>query len=69
MFEARGAMPEAVIQTWSFIWSYFEQHPEINRSFLTDFETYKTPEEVHIYIGISSAQSFQFPSENARGSW
>jgi predicted transcriptional regulator YdeE len=54
VFEARGAMPNAIIHTWSYIWSYFEQHPEIYRSFLTDFEAYKNPEEAHIYIGIST---------------
>lgn len=54
VFEARGAMPDAIIQTWSYIWSYFEQHPEICRSFLTDFEAYSGPEEAHVYIGIST---------------
>lgn len=54
VFEARGAMPDAIIQTWSYIRSYFEQHPEICRSFLTDFEAYSGPEEAHVYIGIST---------------
>jgi predicted transcriptional regulator YdeE len=49
VFEARGAMPDAMIQTWSYIWSYFEKHPEICRSFLTDFEAYSGPEEAHVY--------------------
>ncbi|MBL0612079.1 GyrI-like domain-containing protein [Aeromonas jandaei] len=54
VFEARGAMPDAMIQTWSYIWSYFDQHSEICRNFLTDFEEYRGPEEAHIYIGISA---------------
>ncbi|WP_423064996.1 GyrI-like domain-containing protein [Enterobacter cloacae] len=54
VFEARGSMPDAIIDTWSHIWSYFEQHSELCRSFLTDFKAYKSPEEAHIYIGIST---------------
>lgn len=54
VFKARGAMPDAIIHTWSYIWSYFEQHPELRRRFLTDFETYKSPEVADIYIGIST---------------
>ncbi|CRY54169.1 MULTISPECIES: GyrI-like domain-containing protein [Yersinia] len=54
VFEAKGVMPDAIIHTWSNIWSYFEKHPKISRSFLTDFEAYKSPEEAHIYIGIST---------------
>ena len=48
---ARGAMPAAVIAGWQAIWAYFEQHPEIERRFLTDFETYTGPEAVDIHIG------------------
>lgn len=54
VFDAIGPMPDAVIQTWNFIWTYFEQHPEIKRSFLTDFESYAGPEKVQIHIGIAA---------------
>ena len=54
VFEANGPMPSAVIQAWTDIWTYFEQHPEIKRSFLSDFEAYVAPEAIKIYIGISS---------------
>lgn len=51
VFQARGAMPAAVIEGWQAIWAYFEQHPEIERRFLTDFEAYTGPDAVDIHIG------------------
>ena len=54
VFDAIGPMPAAVIQTWALIWTYFEQHPEVTRSFLTDFESYCGSEEVQIHIGVAS---------------
>ena len=51
VFQARGAMPAAVIAGWQAIWAYFEQHPEIERRFLTDFEAYTGPDAVDIHIG------------------
>ncbi|MBY0444290.1 MAG: GyrI-like domain-containing protein [Burkholderiales bacterium] len=53
VFEARGAMPAAVIQAWGNVWAYFEQNPQIKRSYQTDFESYIGPNEVHIYIGVA----------------
>jgi len=50
VFKARGPMPTAVIDAWSFIWRYFEEYP-IKRSFLSDFEAYGS-EGVDIHIGI-----------------
>ncbi|WP_080420221.1 GyrI-like domain-containing protein [Burkholderia ubonensis] len=54
VFEARGPMPAAVIQTWAAIWAYFEQHPQVRRSFLTDFESWCGAEHVQIHIGVVS---------------
>lgn len=54
VFEARGTMPAAVIQTWGAIWAYFEEHPQVQRSYATDFESYGGPDEVKIHIGIVS---------------
>ncbi len=54
VFEAIGPMPAAVIQTWTSVWTYFEQHPHVKRSFLTDFELYCGPEKVQIHIGVES---------------
>ncbi|WGS45169.1 GyrI-like domain-containing protein [Burkholderia sp. JSH-S8] len=54
VFEARGPMPAAVIQTWGAIWAYFDQHPQVQRSFRSDFESYCGPDEVRIHIGVAS---------------
>lgn len=54
VFSAQGIFPAVVIQTWTYIWSYFAQHPEIKRSYKSDFELYSQPGEIEIYIGISS---------------
>lgn len=54
VFEAKGPMPTALFQTWAAIWAYFEQHPHVKRSYLTDFESYSGPEEVQIHIGVTS---------------
>lgn len=54
VFEARGPMPGAVIQAWVDIWTYFEQHLHIHRSYLTDFESWCGLEAVQIHIGIET---------------
>ncbi len=54
VFEARGDMPEALIQTWGAIWTYFEQHPEQQRCFKTDFEHYCGEQAVDVFIGIDA---------------
>ncbi|MET3132096.1 putative transcriptional regulator YdeE [Oxalobacteraceae bacterium GrIS 1.11] len=54
VFDAMGPMPAALIQAWDGIWKYFEQHPQVRRSFLTDFEAYCGAEKVQIHIGIAA---------------
>ena len=54
VFSARGAMPDVVIQTWGLIWAYFQDHPQVRRRFISDFEVYTGPDSVAIYIGIQS---------------
>ncbi len=54
VFKSHGPLPTALMQTWASIWAYFEQHPHVKRSYLTDFELYSGPEKVQIHIGISS---------------
>lgn len=54
VFTAKGAMPQVVIQTWGAIWQFFQAHPGIQRSYATDFEAYKGPDEVAIHIGIKA---------------
>ncbi len=54
VFEHRGAMLQAVIDTWARIWAYFESNDEFSRSFLTDFEEYRGADEIAIHIGVRS---------------
>jgi predicted transcriptional regulator YdeE len=53
VFPGAGEMPRMVIATWQRIWQYFEAHPEITRSYRSDFEAYEGPDKVAIYIGVS----------------
>lgn len=52
VFEGQGEMPQAVVQTWGIIWSYFSQKPRYKRRYLTDFELYQAHDRVAIYIGV-----------------
>ena len=53
MFPVKGELPQAIIDTWMKVWAYFED-PSIDerRSYETDFELYKSADEVEIYIGV-----------------
>jgi len=53
VFTGQGEMPGTVITTWQRIWQYFETHPDIARSFRSDFEAYDGPDKVSIHIGVS----------------
>ncbi len=44
---------EAVIKTWGKIWDYFASETDIQRAYKTDFEYYKSPTEIEIYISIA----------------
>lgn len=52
VFKNKGAMPQAVIETWGQIWNFFESNTEFIRLFNSDFEEYLGPDEVAIYIGV-----------------
>ena len=53
VFEGTGEMPHAVINTWSNIWDYFSSDTqEYQRAYTTDFELYKSPNEIEIYISV-----------------
>lgn len=53
VFSANGKMPEVVIELWNNIWQYFEsENCQHVRAFTTDFEFYKSPAEIEIYIAI-----------------
>lgn len=45
---------QAVIDTWGTIWKYFASDTaEYQRAYQTDFEYYKNPLEIEIYISIT----------------
>lgn len=53
VFKGKGTVPKIVIDTWSKIWSYFNNiDSEYQRAYTTDFEFYKSLTEVEIYIAI-----------------
>lgn len=53
MFPVKGEMPQAIIETWTKVWAYFED-PSIDerRAYETDFEHYISMDEAAIYIGV-----------------
>ena len=54
IFTAQSDAVEHIIQTWQTIWAYFEQHPEVQRAYRTDFEAYLGAGRASIYIGIQN---------------
>ncbi|MDH5647405.1 MAG: GyrI-like domain-containing protein [Candidatus Heimdallarchaeota archaeon] len=53
VFEGKGEMPRAVVETWGKIWDYFSNdQAEYQRAYTTDFEYYKNENEVDIYIAL-----------------
>lgn len=52
VFENSGELPQAVIDTWMQVWTFFEANPQIKRRFATDFELYLSDKDIAIYIGI-----------------
>ncbi len=53
VFSAHGQVPHIVIETWSEIWRYFSSDECVNtRAYITDFEFYKSQNEIEIHIGI-----------------
>ena len=53
VFEAKGEVPQVVIETWSKIWNYFSiEDSQYQRAYTTDFEFYKNQNEIEIYIAV-----------------
>lgn len=52
-FSAKGELHQVVMQCWEQVWAYF-QDPSIDerRAYETDFEVYRSMDEVEIYIGV-----------------
>ena len=52
VFSETGPMPQTVLQTWGVVWQYFQSHPDVKRSYATDYEAYLGVDSVAIHIGI-----------------
>lgn len=52
VFEGGGEMPQAVINTWQEIWTYFSNEEGEKRAYGVDYEFYKNQNEFEIYISI-----------------
>ena len=53
VFSAQGQVPQIVIETWGEIWRYFSSENCAHaRAYVTDFEFYKSQDEIEIHIGI-----------------
>jgi len=52
LFENKGSLPNVVIDTWVYIWKYFEENKDIKRKYSSDFEVYKNNKDIQIYIAI-----------------
>jgi predicted transcriptional regulator YdeE len=58
LFEAKGDMPQVVVDTWSKIWAYFSSgDSEYQRTYTTDFELYKSQNVIEIYIAVKSVHN------------
>jgi predicted transcriptional regulator YdeE len=54
VFESRGSMPQALIDTWGTIWRDFTPSGARRRAYVADFEIHNvnTPAQVAIFIGV-----------------
>ena len=53
VFSAQGQVPQIVFETWGKIWQYFSsENCAHTRAYVTDFEFYKSQDEIEIHIGI-----------------
>lgn len=52
VFAAQGSMPQALIETWGTIWTYFSPELKYQRAYTYDFELYRAPDRVDIHIAV-----------------
>lgn len=52
VFTASGTMPQALIETWGAVWTYFSSNPRYMRAYTTDFEEYLSSDKVAVYIAV-----------------
>jgi len=50
VFRFSGPLPGVVIDGWRAVWSFFEQPVAPRRAYTADFEVYREPERVEIWI-------------------
>ena len=52
-FKAKGEVPAIVFEAWQKVWDYFQDAKlEAQRAYTTDFEYYKSTDEIEIYISM-----------------
>ncbi len=55
VFTGKGEMPQTVIETWMKIWEYFsDENASKQRAYTTDYEFYKSEDEVEVCISIKA---------------
>ena len=53
IFKAKGEMPTVVVELWEQVWTYFSSEScQYRRAFTTDFELYRSENEIEIYISV-----------------
>jgi predicted transcriptional regulator YdeE len=52
VFDGRGDMPRMIQEVWQAVSDYFAAHPDIRRSYRSDFEAYSGPDRVAVHIGV-----------------
>jgi predicted transcriptional regulator YdeE len=55
VFRGTGEMPGAVTRTWQAVWSHFATPGDHARAFTADFELYRSPDMVDIFIAVKDA--------------
>ncbi len=51
-FAAKAAQTDSVLNTWRKIWDFFLDSTEYKRAYTTDFDYYKTHDEVVVHVSI-----------------
>jgi predicted transcriptional regulator YdeE len=52
VFKGEGVMPDVVVQTWMAVWRHFSEAPREVRAYTADFEIYRGPNAVDIYVAV-----------------
>lgn len=53
VFSGNGQVPQVVFETWRKVWDYFsDEHCPHSRAYSTDFEFYKTQNDIEIHVAV-----------------